>query len=75
MEAGSALFVYVSSGADPNFLMEVFGCSYNDVEKSSLEDRGNPTSEKVLAFLKNITTLKFYLGPAIIIKWVLLSPF
>ena len=33
MEAGTALYIYVSSGADPNFIMEVFGCSYQDVEK------------------------------------------
>lgn len=82
MEAGTALYVYVSSGTDSNFLTEVFGCSYQDVEKvsfpfsslvnvliqSSLEARSNPTSEKVQAFLKHITTLKFYLGPVIILK-------
>lgn len=33
MEAGTALYVYVSSGTDPNFLAEVFGSTYQDVEK------------------------------------------
>ncbi|CAI2350729.1 unnamed protein product [Caenorhabditis sp. 36 PRJEB53466] len=69
MITGTIAFVYISSAADPAFLVNVFGTSiYNDIDEYSLLERDNDVSRRVHAFFKKVTQFRFYLGPIITIK-------
>ncbi|VDO36490.1 unnamed protein product [Haemonchus placei] len=68
IEAGSAIYVYLSSHSDAQLVQDLFGCSYYQVDETSFRIYDNPFSEKVHAFVRHVTALKFYLGPVIIVK-------
>ncbi|CAI4228469.1 unnamed protein product [Auanema sp. JU1783] len=67
MEAGSSSYLYVSSSSDQNVVSDLFGCQYSQIGETFTE-LSNPMSEKFFAFLKHVSSQKFYLGPVIIIK-------
>ncbi|KAL6739239.1 hypothetical protein Aduo_012715 [Ancylostoma duodenale] len=68
IEAGSALYLYVSSNAGAQLLQDLFGCAYQQIDEHSFRCYDNPFSEKVHAFVRHVTALKFYVGPVIIVK-------
>uniref|UniRef100_A0A7I4YP46 Protein transport protein Sec24A n=1 Tax=Haemonchus contortus TaxID=6289 RepID=A0A7I4YP46_HAECO len=68
IEAGSAIYIYLSSHSDAQLVQDLFGCSYYQVDETSFRIYDNPFSEKVHAFVRHVTALKFYLGPVIIVK-------
>ncbi|KHJ79164.1 Sec23/Sec24 helical domain protein [Oesophagostomum dentatum] len=68
IEAGSALYLYVSSNSPPDLLQDLFDCPYQNIDEHSFRVYDNPFSEKVHAFVRHVTALKFYLGPVIIVK-------
>lgn len=68
IEAGSAIYLYVSSNANFQLIQDLFGCSYEHIEVQSFRCYENPFSEKVHNFVRYVTSLKFYVGPVIIVK-------
>ncbi|KAK6051260.1 hypothetical protein COOONC_11237, partial [Cooperia oncophora] len=68
IEAGSAIYLYFSSQSDAQLVQDLFGCSYPQIDEQSFRIRENPFSEKVHAFVRHVTALKFYLGPVILVK-------
>ncbi|KAK5973878.1 hypothetical protein GCK32_020458 [Trichostrongylus colubriformis] len=68
IEAGSAIYLYISSHSDVQLVQDLFGCSYPQVDEQSFRVYDNPFSEKVHAFVRHVTALKFYLGPVIVVK-------
>lgn len=68
IEAGSAIYVYISATSNPQLLHDLFGCSYSLIDEHSFRIHDNPFSEKVHGFVRHVTALKFYLGPVIIVK-------
>ncbi|PIO70145.1 Sec23/Sec24 helical domain protein [Teladorsagia circumcincta] len=68
IEAGSAIYLYFSSHSDVQLMQDLFGCPYSQVDEQSFRIHENPFSEKVHAFVRHVTALKFYLGPVILVK-------
>ncbi|ETN73106.1 Sec23/Sec24 trunk domain protein [Necator americanus] len=68
IEAGSALYLYVSSNCGVQLVQDLFGCAYEQIDEHSFRCYDNPFSEKVHAFVRHVTALKFYVGPVIIVK-------
>ncbi|VDM63173.1 unnamed protein product [Angiostrongylus costaricensis] len=68
IEAGSAIYLYVSSNANFQLLQDLFGCSYTNIDEHSFRCYENAFSEKVHNFVRYVTSLKFYLGPIVIVK-------
>ncbi|KAK6018805.1 Sec23/Sec24 beta-sandwich domain protein [Ostertagia ostertagi] len=68
IEAGSAIYLYFSSHSDVQLIQDLFGCPYSQVDEQSFRIHENPFSEKVHAFVRHVTALKFYLGPVILVK-------
>uniref|UniRef100_A0A158P905 Protein transport protein SEC24 n=1 Tax=Angiostrongylus cantonensis TaxID=6313 RepID=A0A158P905_ANGCA len=68
IEAGSAIYLYVSSNADFQLVQYLFGCSYANIDEHSFRCYENPFSERVHNFVRYVTSLKFYLGPIVIVK-------
>ncbi|KAJ1352255.1 hypothetical protein KIN20_008550 [Parelaphostrongylus tenuis] len=68
IETGSAIYIYVSSNANSQLVQDLFGCSYTNIEEHSFQCYENPFSEKVNNFVRYVTSLKFYLGPVVVVK-------
>ncbi|VDL69235.1 unnamed protein product [Nippostrongylus brasiliensis] len=68
IEAGSAIYLYVSANTNSQLVQDLFGCSYPQIDEHSFRSYENAFSEKVHAFVRHVTALKFYLGPVIVVK-------
>ncbi|PAV75117.1 hypothetical protein WR25_17614, partial [Diploscapter pachys] len=68
LETGSALYLYVTSYTDQQFMLDAFGADYNNIKQCLLDEVNNDVARRVQAFIKKVVGLKFYLGPLIIVK-------